>query len=186
VKLKRSVLIAAVLSCYSACLAQAQQIKISTITGGGQSSEETMKLFRQKISQHENLFTLVKAEDASPGLIIQLDCLDRNNSDAAYVCFYTVHYASGTTKSLMGGGVNATKTAEEMATGFLRSLAQDITESMNSSIRTNAVEQLEACLLLTQSSCAVPETLIPELGVKTLNLSQYLQKKASSKAAQQK
>jgi hypothetical protein len=178
----RTALLAAVLSCYSACLVQAQQIKISTITGGGQPSEETIKLLRQKLSEHEKLFTLVKTEDASPGLIIQADCMDRKTSDAAYICFYTVHYASGTTKSFMGGGVNVTKTADEMATGFLASLAQDISESMNNTIRTDARAQLESCLLLTQSSCAVPEILVPELKVKILNLSQYLQKKAASKA----
>ncbi len=62
-----------------------------------------------------------------------------------------------TAKSLMGGGVNVTKSAEEMATGFLASVAQDIVENMNSAIRTDAVQNLEACLFLTQSSCLAPE-----------------------------
>ncbi len=35
---------------------------------------------------------------------------------------------------------------------------------------------LEACLFLTQSTCAVPGVLASELKLKTLNFSQYLQK----------
>jgi hypothetical protein len=47
---------------------------------------------------------------------------------------------------------------------------------MDSTVRPDAVQNLEACLFLTQSSCAVPGVLVPELKVKTLNLSQYLQR----------
>jgi hypothetical protein len=42
-------------------------------------------------------------------------------------------------------------------------------------VRANAIENLEACLMLTQSSCKVPDPLVPELKVKIINLSQYLQ-----------
>jgi hypothetical protein len=55
-------------------------------------------------------------------------------------------------------------------------MAQDITERWDSTVRSNAIEMLESCLFLTQSSCAVPEVLSPELNAKVLNLSQYLQK----------
>ena len=75
----------------------------------------------------------------------------------------------------MGGGVNATKTADEMAGGFLASIAGDIVDNMDHTRRRDAVQNLEACLFLTQSSCAVPGVLVPELKLKTLNLSQYLQ-----------
>ncbi len=181
----RTTLLAAVLSC-SSLLLQARQIKISTITGGGQPSDEVITLLRQKISEQKKLFALAKAEDASPGLLFDADCMDRQTSDAVYVCFYFVHYTNGTVQSVMGGGVNATRTADEMATSFLASLARDISENMDNIVRANAVAQLESCLFLTQSSCAVPERLIPELKVKILNLSQYLQKKAASKETQQK
>ena len=98
------------------------------------------------------------------------------SKDDLYVCFYTLHYAGATNKTFMGGGVNSAKTAREIADGFLASVAQDIVEGMQHAVRTNAVESLEACFRLTQSSCAVPDVLVPELRVKTLNLSQYLQK----------
>ena len=42
-------------------------------------------------------------------------------------------------------------------------------------VRANAIENLEACLMLTQSSCKVPDPLVPELKLKIVNLSQYLQ-----------
>jgi len=63
-------------------------------------------------------------------------CLERAKGDP-FVRFHTLHYAGASSKTLMGGGVNATRTA--------------------------------------QSSCAVLGALVPELTVKTINLSQYLQ-----------
>jgi hypothetical protein len=35
------------------------------------------------------------------------------------------------------------------------------------------IGELETCLALTESSCAVPEPLVPELKAKSINLSQY-------------
>jgi hypothetical protein len=191
-KLKCAVLIAAALRFHGVGLAKGEPIKISTITDASQpDSAEMMKLFRQKIAEHENSFKLVSLNDASAGLVFQADCLPRQAQDGPFVCFYTLHYAGATSKSLMGGGVNALKTADEMANGFLASVAQDILENMNNTMRTDAVQNLEACLFLTQSSCAVPELLVPELKVKTLNLSQYLQrgglnKTKAGRPAQQK
>jgi len=43
-------------------------------------------------------------------------------------------------------------------------------------VRANAIENLEACLTLTQSSCKVPDSLVPELKTNVINLSQYFQK----------
>jgi hypothetical protein len=181
-KLKCVVFIAAALRFQSAGLAKDEPIKLSTITDASQAaSTEMMKLFRQKVAEHGTLFTLVETNDTSAGLIFQADCLPRQGKDDPYVCFYTLRYAGGTNKTLMGGGVNATKSANEMADGFLASMAQDIVEGLDNARRTNAVEALEACLFLTQSSCAVPEALAPELKVKTLNLSQYVQRGGLSK-----
>jgi hypothetical protein len=42
-------------------------------------------------------------------------------------------------------------------------------------VRANAIENFEASLLLTQSSCKVPNPLVAELKVKIINLSQYLE-----------
>ena len=66
--------------------------------------------------------------------------------------------------------------AGDVADNFLAAVAQDIVERLDDVSRSNAIETLEACLFLTQSSCAVPEKVVPELKVKVLNLSQYLQR----------
>jgi len=169
-----AVFIAAALCFHGVGVAKDEPIRISTTTDASQpASVEMMKLFRQKIAEHDSLFKLVGMDDGSAGLIFQAECMSKN---ASYVCFYTLFYSGGTHHTHMGGGVNAAKTANEIADGFLASVAQDIVEGMNHAVRYNAVEKLEACLFLTQSSCAVPEVLVPELKVKTLNLSQYLQK----------
>jgi hypothetical protein len=98
-----------------------------------------------------------------------------------YSCFYTTHYAGGTSKTFMGGGIYVGKTAGDIADNFVSAVAQDIVERWASTIRNNAVETLESCLFLTQSSCAVPKPLAAELKVKVLNLSQYLQRGALKK-----
>lgn len=76
----------------------------------------------------------------------------------------------------MGGGVYVAKTADEMADNVVSAVAQDIAERWNGTARANAIERLESCLFLTQSSCAVPDALVPELKTKGINLSQYLQR----------
>ena len=64
---------------------------------------------------------------------------------------------------------------DEVADKLTASMAQDIAERWQNTIRHNVIEALKACLFLTQSSCAVPGDLTPELYSKVINLSQYLQ-----------
>src|ERR1700746_4049841 len=66
-------------------------------------------------------------------------------------------------------------TAEAAADNFLAAIAQDIVERWDGMVRANAIENLEACLMLTQPSCKVPDSLVPELKVKMINMSQYFQ-----------
>lgn len=154
-----------------------QPVKISTITDTtNPSSAEMMNAFRKKIASHPNLFTLVSNLDESTGLVFAADCMTRDKPNDAYVCFYTSHYSGGAVKTFLGGGVYASKSADDVADNLLASMAQDLAERWNSTMRGNAIEMLESCLMLTQSSCAVPQVLSSELHSKTLNLSQYLQK----------
>jgi len=162
--------------CSATGMANDQSIKMSTVTDGSEpASAEMMKLFRQKIGAHPNLFTLVNNNDPSLGLLFTADCMPRQTNEP-YVCFYTTHYVGGTSKTFMGGGIYLAKTASDVADNFVNSVAQDIVERWNEIRRTNAIEELESCLFLTQSSCAVPEILAPELKTKVLNLSQYMQR----------
>jgi hypothetical protein len=152
------------------------QIKVATITDvTTPSSKAVMLAFRSKISSHPKQFTIVDTKDSELSLIVQADCMPQKQKTDPFTCFYTSEYAGGTTKTFMGGGIYEAATADMVADNFLASVAQDIVERWNGMIRANAVENLEACLMLTQSSCKVPDPLVPELKSKIINMSQYLQ-----------
>ncbi len=170
------ILVGAVLLAPVLCYAKGEPIKVSTITNSTEpSSGEVMKLFRQKLGSHEALFKLVDNSDPSLGLLFTEDCMPRQATEP-YNCFYTTHYVGGTTKTFMGGGIYVGKTAGDVADNFVAAVSQDIVERWTDIIRTNAIETLESCLFLTQSSCAVPDQLQSEMKVKVLNLSQYMQR----------
>jgi hypothetical protein len=153
------------------------QIKISTITNeNNPSSKDVMRDLRSKMSSHSKEFTLVGNNDSSIGIVIAADCIPRTQKNEPFVCFYTSHYTGGTSKTFMGGGIFSGASSFAVADNLLASIAQDILERWNEMIRANAIESLEACLFLTQSSCKVPDTLVPELKSKVINLSQYIQK----------
>jgi hypothetical protein len=149
---------------------------VSTVTDESTPSSKAVMTDLTKISSHPKQFTLVSSKDSDQGLIVTADCLPQKQKTDSFVCFYTSHYAGGTSKTFMGGGIYAAATSDEVADNFLASIAQDVVERWNEIVRSNAVEGLESCLFLTQSSCKVPETLVPELKTKVINLSQYLQK----------
>jgi hypothetical protein len=151
------------------------QIKVSTITDEtNASSKAVMTALREKFASHPKQFSLVRNDDSGVGLIVTADCMP-HAPKTDYVCFYTTAYAGGTTKTFMGGGIYGAATLDEVADNFLASVAQDIVERWNEMVRANAIENLEACLMLTQSSCKVPDSLVPELKSKIINLSQYMQ-----------
>jgi hypothetical protein len=153
------------------------QIKVSTITDESTpSSKAVMTDLRSKIGSQPKLFTLMSTKDFDNGLVIMADCLPQKQKADAFACFYTTHYAGAASKTFMGGGIYAGTTSDEVAANFLVSIAQDIAERWKDMNRANAIENLEACLFLTQSSCKVPEPLEPELKTKIVNLSQYLQR----------
>jgi hypothetical protein len=74
-------------------------------------------------------------------------------------------------------GIYVAKVAADGADNFVSSVAQDIVERWTGTIRTNAIETLEACLFLTQSSCKAPDQLESELKTKIINLSQVSSKR---------
>lgn len=152
------------------------QIKVATITDETTpSSKAVMLALRSKIASHPKQFTLLDAKDSELNLIVTADCMPQKQKTDRFTCFYTSALAGGTTKTFMGGGIYEAATAEEAADNFLAAIAQDIAERWNGIVRANAIENLEACLMLTQSSCKVPDSLVPELKEKIINMSQYFQ-----------
>lgn len=152
------------------------QIKVATITDETTpSSKAVMLALRSKIASHPKQFTLVDTKDSELSLVVTADCIPQKQKMDPFTCFYTSAYAGGTTKTFMGGGIYEAATADNVADNFLSSVAQDIVERWDGMVRANAVENLEACLMLTQSSCKVPDSLVPELKLKIINMSQYLQ-----------
>jgi hypothetical protein len=152
------------------------KIRVATITDETTpSSKAVMLALRSKIASHPKQFTLVDSKDSELSLIVTADCIPQKQKTDPFTCFYTSDYAGGTTKTFMGGGIYEAPTADNVADNFLSSVAQDIVERWDGMVRANAVENLEACLMLTQSSCKVPDPLVPELKLKIINMSQYLQ-----------
>ncbi len=171
----RTLALAAIFFTSMLSYAKGEPIRVVTITDTTDAaSSEVMKSFRQQIAKHANLFTMVdNSKDAN--LVFTEDCMPRKTTEP-YVCFYTTHFAGGSSKTFLGGGIYTANNANDIANNFVASVAQDVVERWEDTARDNAIETLESCLFLTQSSCAVPEKLVPELKVKVLNLSQYLQK----------
>jgi len=159
-----------------------QPIEISTVTDNtNRSSVEMMDAFREEIASHPNLFSLVTNLDDSTGLVFEADCKSREKSNDAYICFYTSYYAGGVVKTPLGSGMYASKSANDVADNLLASMAQDVAERWNSTMRSNAIRIVESCLSPTESSCSVPVPLTPELRSKVLNLAQSLQKSGIKK-----
>lgn len=141
--MKRAVLVASVLWLSTFAFGKDAPIKVSTITNADEpASAEMMKLFREQLRAHPNLFELVGNDDVSQGLLITADCMKRDASTSPYVCFYTSHYAGATSKTFLGGGIYVGKTANEIVTSFVASVAQDIVQSWSKTARTNTIEEL--------------------------------------------
>jgi hypothetical protein len=150
------------------------QVKIFTVTDQTDpTSNAVMADLRSKLSSYPKLFTLTSGQDAN--LIVHADCLPRIPTEL-FVCYYTTHYVGGSSKTFMGGGIYSAATSSIAADNILVAIGQDVAERWKDTIRSNAIESLESCLFLTQSSCKVPAPLTAELKTNVINLSQYLQK----------
>ncbi len=152
-------------------------LKVFIISDPGSSLEVvvaqglTSKMNSTKAKDGTSLFKTVESS-ADANFTVMIICTDETKPIA---CAYTSSYVGAETSTFLGGGI-AHGTPTEISDYLLGSIAQDIAERWNSTDRTNMINNLEACLMLTQSSCAVPDTLVPELKMKIVNLSQYLQK----------
>jgi hypothetical protein len=158
----------------SASAQTSKQIKVRIVYDTADANSAAVgPLLVQKIAGQPKFFTIATGDDKN--LAIVTDCYRATASDP-YSCYYVATKWLGSTEALLGGGVMVQKSAEEAATALFSSILQDVAERWNSTDRRMLISELETCLELTESSCAVPEPLVAELKTKSINLSQYMRK----------
>lgn len=136
------------------------------------SSSAVVPLLTAKFASNPKLFSVAN-DQGDKDMSVVADCYRETPSDP-YSCFYVTHKFLGSIEGLVGAGIVVKKSAEEAASDLFTSILQDVVERWNSTDRKMLISELETCLLLTESSCAVPTPLVSELKVKSINMSQYL------------
>jgi len=136
-------------------------------------SSAVAPLLIQEIAAQPKFFTVVSGDDRDMSLLA--DCYRATPNDS-YSCYYVATKWLASNQALLGGAVVVQKSAEEAATAIFASLLQDVAERWNSTDHRMLIAELENCLALTESSCAVPDPLQAELKSKSINLSQYMRK----------
>jgi hypothetical protein len=137
------------------------------------SSTAVGPLLVEKIAGQPKFFTLATGDDKD--LAIVTDCYRATPSDP-YSCFYVATKWIETNQALLGAAVIVQKSADDAATALFTAILQDVAERWNDTNRHMLITELETCLALTESSCAVPDPIVAELKVKSINLSQYAHK----------
>jgi hypothetical protein len=145
------------------------KVRILYDTTEATSSSAVAPLLIRKIAAQPTLFTVVDSDERNLSIIVDCHTESVNNS---YSCFYTATKWLGSSQALLGGAGIVTSSAEDAATALFASITL-VLERWNRTDRRMLISELENCLALTESSCTVPESLIPELKVKSINLSQY-------------
>ncbi len=139
------------------------------------SSSAVAPILVRLFAAQPKLFTVVNGDEKD--LAIVTDCYRETPNDP-YSCFYVATKWIGSTQALLGAAVAVQKSAEQAANSLFADILQDVLERWNSTDRRMLIGELETCLALTESSCAVPDPLIAELKTKSINLSQYMRKGA--------
>jgi hypothetical protein len=161
---------AAVLLFATAASAQTAPIKVRILYDTTDATSSAVApLLTQKIAAQPTLFTVVNSNERNLSIIADCYIESANNS---YSCFYAANKWLGSSQAFLGGAGVVTKSAEDAATALFASILL-VVQRWNSTDRRMLIGELENCLALTKSSCAVPESLIPELKVKSINLSRY-------------
>jgi hypothetical protein len=145
-------------------------IMVSGMDDAAPVAEALMKRMRET-----KPFEPVGPKDDSK-VIVSIHCIERKESQP-FFCMYVSHLNGASSKTFLGGGLFGAKTAAEVADNFLVSISQDIVERFDDANKQNLRDGLEACLLLTETKCNVPDPLQGELSAKQLTLGQYLLKK---------
>lgn len=174
ISLKSVLILALLIATIPTCRAQTKALKVRIVYDNSDSSSAAVgPLLVEKIAGQPKFFTVVTGDQRD--LVIIADCY-RETANDPYSCFYTASKWLASNQAFLGGAIVVRKSAEEAATAMFASILQDIAERWNNTDRQMLIAELETCLALTESSCAVPEPLIAELKTKSINLSQYMRK----------
>lgn len=120
-------------------------------------------------------FEVVGKNDTAE-VVVLVTCYPHKQSDP-FLCMYVSHFNGPAFKTFLGGGMLPIQTADAVSDNFLTSIARDIVERFDSTSKDNLREALQACLLMTDAKCNVPDPLQKEFGATQLTLGQYLLKK---------
>jgi hypothetical protein len=143
------------------------------VTGLGDAAPVARSLIKEL--NESKPFEAVSKEDPAK-VVVLISCISRKQNEQ-FACMYVSHYNGAAFKTFLGGGLYFGKSADVVADEFLVSITQDILERFDSTNKENLREALEACLLMTDSKCNVPDPLQKEFGTKQLTLGQWILKK---------
>ena len=143
------------------------------VTGLGDAAPVAQSLI-EKLNASKPFEAVGKDDTAK--VIVLVSCSSRKQTDP-FLCMYVAHFNGPAFKTFLGGGMWAATSADAVSDNFLASIAQDIVERFDSTSEDNLREALQACLLMTDSKCNVPDPLQKEFDAKQLTLGQYLLKK---------
>ena len=175
--MKRIIVFAAVLFLVASASAQTgKPLKVRIIYNSSDANSSAVgPLVAQQFAAQPKLFAVVNGNDKDLGIIV--DCYRATPNDS-YSCYYVAMKWIGQNQALLGGAVVVQRSAEDAAALVFKSILQDVLERWNSTDRQMLIAELETCLALTESSCAVPDPLVSELKTKSINLSQYMREGA--------
>jgi hypothetical protein len=143
------------------------------VTGVGDAAPVAQSLIKKLNASKP--FEVVGKNDTAK-VVVLVSCSSRKQTDP-FLCMYVAHFNGPAFKTFLGGGMWAATNADAVSDNFLASIAQDIVERFDSTSKENLREALQACLLMTDSKCNVPDPLQKEFDAKQLTLGQYLLKK---------
>ena len=140
-------------------------------------TEPIVKALKKKLSTSKP-FAVASKDDISK-VVVLISCMDHDKEGLPYACMYVLSLNGAAFKTFMGGGLYLAMTPEIMADNFLKSIAQDIVERLDSTNKENLRDALKSCLFLTDTKCNVPGPLQGEYGEKQLTLGQFMMKQQS-------
>jgi hypothetical protein len=140
------------------------------VTGLDDAAPVTQSLIK-KLNQYKP-FEAVSKQDPSK-VVVLISCIPRKQAQP-FACMYVSNLNGAAFKTFLGGGLFFSMSADDVATDFFKSIAQDIVERFDKTSTDNLREALEACLLMTDSKCNVPDPLQKELNATQLTLGQWL------------